>query len=57
MKLHYLLPTTLLVLALAPPAFSQAGDASYGREMLDSRNCSSCHKVDGEGGRFRARPG
>ncbi len=49
MKLQSVLAAALLALALSPPAFSQAGDAAYGREMLDARRCSTCHKIDGEG--------
>ena len=34
----------------AAPAFGQAGDAEYGKDMLRIRQCTVCHPVGGEGG-------
>jgi mono/diheme cytochrome c family protein len=31
-------------------AWGQAGDAVYGKEMLEVRHCTSCHAVEGAGG-------
>ena len=33
----------------AAPAFGQAGDAEYGKDMLRQRRCTVCHPVGGEG--------
>jgi len=49
MRLLPLLSAACLLLLLPPPSFAQAGDAEYGREMLDKRQCASCHVIDGEG--------
>ncbi len=37
-------------IAWAAPAFGQAGDAEYGKDMLRARRCTVCHPVAGEGG-------
>ncbi len=49
MRRTSLLAIGLLASALAPSALPQAGDADYGREMLNARQCSTCHKIDGQG--------
>lgn len=47
---HRSLPlAALLSLLFALPAQPQAGDADYGREMLDKRSCTTCHVAAGGG--------
>lgn len=50
MRLLPLLSAASLLLAFPLGLFSQAGDAEYGRDMLDKRQCVACHVIDGEGG-------
>lgn len=47
----WVLTTGILVLAAAP-LFAQSGDSAKGKELYESNNCASCHRIGQSGSRL-----